>query len=205
MSPKHSRCFVSDCEWHSMISQIRSKNIFLFEFFFSVGKTFEMAKLLKNAYEMVLSRKYSVFSRIKRFYFEKIGTFYFLKKENWRRRGFSRTILHFFFWKAWFQKLELLGSCLFSFCHFEWLKEKHLRKRWPFQTIVCHFRQSSADTRSWFQNSFENPEFSSRRIESSFVNNNGNVATTSHKTFRQKFKLLVKIWKKIRKKFSRKI
>ena len=79
--------------------------------------------------------------------------------------------------------------------------KKIIQARWVFLPIVCHSRQSSADTRSWFQNSFENPQFSSGQTESSFVKNNANVATTSHKTFRQKFKLLVKIWKKIKKKF----
>ena len=88
LSPKHSRSFATDCEWYSTISQIRSKNMFLFEKIFSVGKTFEVAKLLQNAYEMVLSPKYSVFSRIKRFYFKNLGTFSFLIKiEYWRRKG----------------------------------------------------------------------------------------------------------------------
>ena len=47
----------------------------------------------------------------------------------------------------------LAGDCL-SFCHFEWLKENHPRKRWVFKATVCQFCPRLAEVRSSLGNCF---------------------------------------------------
>ena len=160
--------------------------------------------MLQNAYEMVLSPKFSVFSRIKKFLFLKLETFHIGKKiENWRRTGSSRNILQSFFWKPFLQKVELLGSCLLSFRQPEWRTENHPRKRWVFLPIVCQYCLRLVKLGYVRKTALKTHIFSSGLLEGSFVNTNGIVASSSPKTFRQKSKLLLKIWKNLEKKNSR--
>ena len=83
------------------------------------------------------------------------------------------------------------------------MKKNHPRKRWVFLPIACQFCPRLAEVRSWLENSFENPHFSSGHLEGSFVNNNVKVAAISQETFRRKSKFLLKIRKKLEEKNSR--